>query len=386
MESVTRCVPRGVSVILWATNLRTDTKLTNPGPKSPAPAEQGGFLVGNVIVGGRLALAPMAGFSNLAYRVLARRYGASLTTTEMVSAKALAAGNQKTRRLLDRAPSETPVAAQVFGHEPGPLGEAARIVADMGFHVVDVNMGCPVPKITGGGAGCALMTKPADTARVVEQMVRASPIPVTVKIRAGWDEQHKNAPDVANALESAGVAALTVHGRTREQLYTGRADRRLIGEVKARVRIPVVGNGDVDSPGEALDMFATAGVDGIAVGRGALGRPWVFAQINAALRGEHPPADPSPSEMAHILLELMEGVVTLYGEPLGMRMMRRLASDFSRGVPNGARFREGCVRVSTRAGLVDLVRRYFHFEGDVPASPVDPPEGGPLPPPEPGGG
>ncbi|MBI3820978.1 MAG: tRNA dihydrouridine synthase DusB [Planctomycetes bacterium] len=357
--------------------------LANPVPPAKSAPS---FSIGNVIIPGRLALAPMAGFSNTAYRVLARRYGASLTTTEMVSARALAVGNEKTRRLLDRADDETPAAAQVFGNDPESLSESTRIVADLGFQIVDVNMGCPVPKITSGGAGCALMNQPADAARVMERMVRSSPIPVTVKIRAGWSDAHKNAPEVARALESAGVAALTVHGRTREQLYTGRADRRLIAEVKSNVHIPVFGNGDVDSPAEALDMFQSTGVDGIAIARGALGRPWIFQQIEAMLAGAQPPAQPSPAEIGGLLLELMEGVVTLYGETTGMRMMRRLAADFSRGVPGGARFREGCVRVCTREGLISLTRAHFHFEGDVPPSPVPPPKDGPLPLPEPGGG
>jgi nifR3 family TIM-barrel protein len=342
--------------------------------------------IGDVTIPGRLALAPMAGFSNLAYRVLARRYGAALTTTEMVSAKALASGNDKTIRLLDRDPSERPVGAQVFGSDADSLAESAKRVADLGFHIVDVNMGCPVPKITGGGAGCALMAKPADAARMIEKMVRSSPVPVTVKIRAGWDDANKNAPEVAAALEGAGVAALTVHGRTRTQLYSGRADRGLIGDVKNRVKIPVFGNGDVDSPAEALDMFERTGVDGIAIGRGALGRPWIFAQIRAALAGEPVNTTIAPSEVATVLLELMEGVVLLYGENLGIRMMRRLASDFSRGVPGGARFREHCVRITTKDDLVRIVREFLHYEGDVPGSPVAAPIGGPLPLPEPGGG
>ncbi len=356
--------------------------MTIPLPETAEAA----YRLGSVPVPGRLALAPMAGFSNLAYRVLARRYGASYTTTEMVSAKALASGNEKSRRLLDRDPRETPVAAQVFGAEPDALAESARIVADMGFDIVDVNMGCPVPKITGGGSGCALMRDPAETARVVAPMVRSSPIPVTVKIRAGWDATSRNAPEVARVLEDVGVAGLTVHGRTREQLYSGRADRLLIAEVKSRVSIPVVGNGDVSSPEEALDMFAAARVDGIAIGRGALGKPWLFAQIEAALRGDAVPETPPPAEVGRLLLELMAGVVTLYGETTGMRMMRRLASDFSRGIPGGARFRDGCVRVSTQSELTELVRRVLGYEGEVPPSPVAPPEGGPLPLPEPGGG
>lgn len=359
--------------------------LANPMPSS-GPRSTDAVQVGTVRVPGRLALAPMAGFSNLAYRVLARRYGAALTTTEMVSAKALASGNEKTRRLLDRDPSEKPVAAQLFGADARDLAEASRIVADLGFDIVDVNMGCPVPKITSGGAGCALMSDPVQTSKMIERMVQASPIPVTVKIRAGLDDSRRNAPEMARALESAGVAGLTVHGRTRQQLYSGRADRRLIGEVKNAVRIPVFGNGDVNSPAEAEDMLAQAGVDGIAIGRGALGRPWVFAQIRAVLRGEAPPPTPDLPEVGRLVLELMEGVVALYGEVTAMRIMRRLASDFSHGLPGGARFREGCVRVCSRADLITLVRTHLRYEGELPSSPVEPPADGPLPLPEAGGG
>ncbi|MFN0204734.1 MAG: tRNA dihydrouridine synthase DusB [Planctomycetota bacterium] len=353
----------------------------------PAAAPRAGaFTIGNVTIPGRLALAPMAGFSNLAYRVLARRYGAALTTTEMVSAKALVTNNDKTKRLLDRAPSETPVSAQLFGSDASDLSEASKIVADLGFHIVDVNMGCPVHKITSGGSGCALMRNPTETARMIEKMVQASPIPVTVKIRAGLDANNRNAPEMAKALESAGVAALTVHGRTREQLYSGRADRELIYDVKSNVTIPVFGNGDVDSVEEAFDMFQKGGVDAIAIGRGALGRPWLFYQITRALAGETGTWTPPASEVGKVVLELMEGVVTLYGEPLGMRMMRRLASDFSRGVVGGARFREHCVRVSSRAELIGLVRQYLHYDGELPESPVEAPAGGYLPAPEAGGG
>lgn len=351
-------------------------------PASPAD----GLSIAGVRLPGRLALAPMAGFSNAAYRALARRFGAALTTTEMVSAKALALGNEKTIRLLDRDPSERPASAQVFGGEATALADAAKRAADLGFDLVDVNMGCPVAKITSGGAGCALMTKPAEAARMIETMVRSSPVPVTVKIRAGWDEGQKNAPEVAKALEAAGVSALTVHGRTREQLYRGRADRNLIGAVKSSVSIPVLGNGDVDSPQEALDMLRTARVDGIAIGRGVLGRPWLFAEIGAALRGTLPPPPPTPYEVGRLVLELMAGVVLLYGERSAMQILRRLAADFSRGMPGGARFREGCTHLTTESDLTELVRRHFGYDGGVPAPPVAPPSGGWLPLPEPGGG
>jgi len=315
-----------------------------------------GFRIGPHEVPGGLCLAPMAGNTNLAYRRLCRRFGAGLTTTEMVSARALLHGDRKSLDLLARGEDEHPVAAQIFGAEPEVLAAAARRIQDLGFPIVDLNMGCPVPKITGGGGGSNLLREPDLATRCVEAMVRAVDIPVTVKLRAGWDERTRNAPELARRLAGAGAAAITVHGRTREQKYSGRADLALIAEVAAAAPVPVVGNGDVDDPPSARRMLAT-GVAGIAIGRGALGRPWLFARIRADLEGRALPPEPDAGERAALLLELARGVVALHGEHRGMRIMRRLAADFLKGQPGAPRLRAACSGLATLADLEVLAAR-----------------------------
>jgi tRNA-dihydrouridine synthase B len=303
-----------------------------------------------------LALAPMAGNTNLAYRRLCRRFGAELTTTEMVSSRALHYNDEKSLGYLERGDDELPVAAQIVGNEPAVLASAARKVEERGFHLLDLNVGCPVPKITGCGGGSALLREPALAAECVAAMRAVVSIPVTVKIHAGWDDDHKNAPEFAAAVVAAGAQAVTVHGRTREQRYTGRADLDLIRRVAAAVDVPVIGNGDVVDVASAQRMAAT-GVAGIAIGRGALGRPWLFAQIAAAVEGRAVPPDPSPSERAALLLELGEGVCALYTEPRGMRIMRRLAADFFHGLAGAPTLRDACSALTTLNDLRSLAAR-----------------------------
>jgi nifR3 family TIM-barrel protein len=315
-----------------------------------------GFALGPWRFRHGLALAPMAGNTNLAYRRLCRRFGAELTTTEMVSSRALHYSDEKSLGYLERGADETPVAAQIFGNEPAILASAARRVAERGFDAVDLNVGCPVPKITGCGGGSALLREAELAADCVRAMRDAVSIPVTVKIRAGWDDEHKNAPEFAAAVAAAGAEAVTVHGRTREQKYAGSADLDLIRRVAAAVSVPVVGNGDVVDVESALRMAAT-GVAGIAVGRGALGRPWIFAQIAAAFEGREVPDDPPAPERAALLLELGEGVCRLYGEERGMRIMRRLAADFFHGLPGAADARAACGALCSLNDLRRLAAR-----------------------------
>jgi len=303
-----------------------------------------------------LALAPMAGNTNLAYRRLCRRFGAELTTTEMVSSRALHYNDEKSLSYLERGDDERPVAAQIFGNEPEVLASAARRVEERGFHLLDLNVGCPVPKITGCGGGSALLREPKLAAECVAAMCAEVRIPVTVKIRAGWDDENKNAPEFAAAVAAAGAQAVTVHGRTREQRYTGRADLELIRRVAAAVEIPVIGNGDIIDVASAQRMAET-GVSGIAIGRGALGRPWLFTQIIAAFEGRQVPPDPEPAERAALLLELGEGVCALYGEGRGMRIMRRLSADFFHGVPGAPALRAACNSLTELSDLRSLASR-----------------------------
>lgn len=323
----------------------------------------------------------MAGNTNLAYRRLCRRFGAELTTTEMVSSRALHHNDEKSLGYLERGADETPVAAQIFGNEPQVLAVAARRVEERGFDAVDLNVGCPVPKITGCGGGSALLREPDLAAACVAAMRAAVRIPVTVKIRAGWDDASKNAPEFAAAVAAAGAEAVTVHGRTREQKYTGRADLDVIQRVVAAVSIPVLGNGDVVDVASARRMAAT-GVSGIAIGRGALGRPWIFAQIAAAFEGRPVPPDPSGAERAELLLELGAGVCALYGEARGMRIMRRLAADFFHGLPGAAESRAECGALVAFSDLRLLAARIATPERSAPDAPgpdASRPSAGPAP-------
>ncbi|MBT3339571.1 MAG: tRNA dihydrouridine synthase DusB [Planctomycetes bacterium] len=311
-----------------------------------------GFELGPFRVVHGLALAPMAGNTNLAYRRLCKKFGAELTCTEMVSSRALEFGDAKSLTYLERGKEEEPVVAQIFGASPETLAIAVQEVEKRGFHAIDLNMGCPVPKITGSGGGSSLLRDPDLAARCIESMVAHSGLPITAKIRAGWDSANKNAPAFAHQLQEAGAAVITIHGRTRAQKYMGEADLDIIAETAARCSIPVIGNGDITDVPSAMRMFAT-GVNGIAIGRGALGKPWIFRQIRAALQGEDIPKAPTANERASILLELGEGIAQLYGEKRGMLVMRRLASDFFKGLPGSAKARAECIKLKS---LEDLHR------------------------------
>lgn len=309
-----------------------------------------GYRIGEHEVRHGLSLAPMAGNTNLAYRRLCRQFGAELTTTEMASSVALKYGDEKSLRLLERGEEEYPVAAQIFGADPEVLRVAAREIEKRGFHVLDLNIGCPVPKITGCGGGSALLREPDLAARCIEAMIEGTSLPVTVKIRAGWSDDDKCAPAFAKKMEEAGARTVTVHGRTREQRYAGHADLELIRAVKETVSIPVIGNGDVTDV-ESAQRMASTGVDGIAIGRGALGQPWVFTQVRAWLDGDQIPAAPGVAERAVLMLQLGQGVVELYGEYRGMRMMRRLATDFFRGCPGAPTMRQRSNKLETLEDL-----------------------------------
>ncbi len=298
----------------------------------------------------------MAGNTNLAYRRLCRKFGAELTTTEMVSSMALQHNDEKTLHYLAKGDDETPVAAQLFGAEPEILAEAAKKVEQRGFHMVDLNIGCPVPKITGGGGGSALLREPERAAACVAAMCAATTIPVTVKMRAGWDQQDDSVLQFAQAMEEAGAQAITVHGRTREQKYSGHANLHIIRAIVEALSIPVIGNGDVVDLESARAMAAT-GVAGIAVGRGALGRPWFFRQLHALFANDPVPPDPSEKDRAQLLLELGQGVCAIYGEHRGMRIMRRLATDFFRGLPGAPQMRRDSHALETLADLEALATR-----------------------------
>ena len=280
--------------------------------------------LGTVKIDGRLVLAPMAGVTDLAFRRICREHGAALTVTEMVSTKALCYQDRKTPRLLELAPDEHPAAAQIFGHEPETMAEGARIALEKsGCDIIDINMGCPAPKIAGNGDGSALMRSLPLASRVIEAVVKAVNVPVTVKFRKGWDEGSVNCVEFARMAEQSGAAAIAVHGRTRAQQYSGRADWDAIRAVKQAVSIPVIANGDVAVPEDAVRILEYTGADGAMSGRGALGDPWIFERANALLEtGVCPPLPPFAERMDTAVRQI-ELAAAQKGEHIAMLEARR---------------------------------------------------------------
>ena len=270
-------------------------------------------------------LSPMAGVTDITMRLLAREMGAAFSVSEMLSAKGyIYAGgdNRAIRALTARAPQEGISGLQLFGSEPRFMREAAARLSDSGFSFIDINMGCPAPKITGNGEGSALMKTPLLAARVIEATVAGSRLPVTVKIRAGWDAEHQNAVEMARICQESGACAVTVHPRTRDQMYAGRADRSVIARVKQAVSIPVMGNGDITSGSDALDMLRETGCDGVLVGRAAQGNPWIFREIACAMRGL-PYIPPTRRERIYTAMRHMDMLAVIVGERTAALEMRR---------------------------------------------------------------
>lgn len=280
--------------------------------------------IGNVTINGKLALAPMAGVTDLAFRHICREHGAALTVTEMVSAKALCYQDKKTPRLLELGADEHPAAAQIFGHEPDTMAEGAKLALEKsGCDIIDINMGCPAPKIVNNGDGSALMKEPELASKVIAAVVNAVDVPVTVKFRKGWDEKSVNCVEFARMAEQSGAAAITLHGRTRSQQYSGTADWDAIREVKQVVCIPVFANGDVAEPEDAVRILAHTGADGVMIGRGSLGDPWLFEQANALLETGICPALPPFAERIDTAVRQIELAAEQKGEHIAMLEARR---------------------------------------------------------------
>ena len=314
--------------------------------------------IGNIILDAPLVLAPMAGITDLPFRVICRRLGCGMTVSEMVSAKGLLYKNVKTTEMLRIEDSERPTAIQLFGSVPAELAEAAKMVEASGADIIDFNMGCPVPKIVNNGEGSALMKNPQLAYEVLAAMVGAVKIPVTVKFRAGWDDKHRNAVEIALAAERAGVAAVAVHGRTRQQFYEGKADWSIIREVKQAVKVPVFGNGDIFTVADGLRMLAETGVDGLMIGRGADGNPWLFQQLKAALAGEPVPEAPTLDARLDLAAEHLDMLIDFKGEHISVKEMRRHISAYLKGLPHAAEFRGRFHKVDTREEFRQLLAEY----------------------------
>ena len=309
--------------------------------------------IGNVILDNNVILAPMAGVSDLPFRLLCRELGAGLVCMEMVSAKAILYNNKNTDSLMEIHPDELPVSLQIFGSDPDIISEQAKRIEERPFAILDINMGCPVPKVVNNGEGSALLKNPKLVEEILTKLVKAVNKPVTVKIRRGFDEEHVNAVEIAKIAESCGVAAVAVHGRTREQYYSGKADWEIIARVKGAVKIPVIGNGDVVSGETAKAMLEQTGCDGIMIGRAAQGNPWIFREVSEYLEKGAIPAAPTNKEKRELILRHAALQLEYKGEYTGVREMRKHLSWYTVGMPHSAKFRQ---TINTMESMEELVK------------------------------
>ncbi|OGO76760.1 MAG: tRNA dihydrouridine synthase DusB [Clostridiales bacterium GWB2_37_7] len=316
--------------------------------------------IGNIELANNVFLAPMAGVTDMAFRAICKRFGCGLTYTEMVSAKGMYYKSENTRDMLVLAPEEQPAAMQIFGSDADIMAEIAIEVVQAGADIIDINMGCPTPKIVKNGDGSALMQKPKLVAEIVKKVSSAVTVPVTVKIRKGWDEGSINAVEIAQIAEQNGAKAVTVHGRTREQFYSGQADWNIIKQVKQAVKIPVIGNGDVVSSQTAELLLQHTGCDAVMIGRGAEGNPWIFKSVIEYLRSGVILPEPSYSEKIEMAMYHLKQMIELKGESIGVKEMRKHLAWYLKSMPGASRVKTEVFKLDKAVEVEKLLQNYLN--------------------------
>ena len=317
------------------------------------------IAVGPLTLDMPVILAPMTGVTDRPFRTLVKRYGAGLTVTEMIASEAMI---RETRQSLQKAAwdaSEEPVSMQLAGCDPERMAEAAKLNEGMGAAIIDINMGCPVKKVVNGHAGSALMREPELEARLIAATVKAVKVPVTLKMRMGWDHASLNAPELARVAEDLGVQLITVHGRTRCQLYSGTADWAFIRKVKDAVKVPVIANGDICSIADAEMALAQSGADGVMIGRGAYGKPWLIAQVMAALTGRAVPPDPTLAQQHALVREHYAMMLELYGPVIGVNLARKHLGWYTKGLHDSGTFRNAVNQLADPVAAVSMIDRFY---------------------------
>jgi tRNA-dihydrouridine synthase B len=315
--------------------------------------------IGPITIDAPVILAPMSGVTDMPFRRLVKKHGASLVVSEMIASQAMVRECRKTMQMIERSPEENPMAVQLAGCEPEVMAEAAKLNEDRGAHIIDINFGCPVKKVVNGHAGSSLMRDEIHAARILEATVKAVKVPVTLKMRMGWNHENLNAPRLAKIAEECGIKMVTVHGRTRCQFYEGQADWSFIRNVKEAVSIPVIANGDINDFPDVLRALELSGADGVMIGRGAYGRPWFIQQVIDFLSTGQIPAAPSLRHQLDVIIEHLESMLSHYGAHAGLRIARKHIGWYSKGLPQSSEFRAAVNNVDDAGKVRALIDGFF---------------------------